>query len=383
MAKFSLSLDVRSLYTRSKYRENSPAELKEREAMFRENLKNELSLSKNFTSEQWDQFAEKLINRDLYVMSSYVNPKNVDGVILRLCAEFELNEIGRAYFDYMKKKNKSLNDGVLSRYLSLCAQDKKYALEHENEIIAVYKQLRKSSAMEALVAERCISVVCLFEKHWKDALYLLEQVKESSSPSPSSYCAIIEACFNFGNVQLGWELMRTLSKTSTAKPRADCYIAYIRHCERRLQYGQFRVEDLEELFIFLEEFHLNFPNTEAVNKLKNLISSLSNEKSVWSLDETFIMDNAVCRNCRRTLEPVRISTAEFNDLCRHFVKKAVIGNNVFLKSNPQEIEKFKWFLEKSQPYDIVIDGLNVAYTRGKKGPEVLAGVVSYVFSIVY
>jgi len=48
------------------------------------------------------------------------------------------------------------------------------------------------------------------------------------------------------------------------------------------------------------------------------------------------------------------------------MSNVVIGKNIFNNSSPQELNEFKDFIESTMPYDVVVDGLNLAYAyRGK------------------
>lgn len=350
---------------------------KERDENFNDAVKTELQRGASFSENDWTLFTDKLINNELVVPGSYINPKNVSGVILRLCADFQLFDVGKAYFDLLKSKNEHNNVGILSRYLRLCAMNKEYALKNEEEIFGIYKQLQLTGVAEPLISERCISAISLFEKHWKEAFNLFEEVKVNANPSPLTYFSIAEACFRFGDVDRGWQVLRSFAEKGISGPSPDCYFEYLDYCGRLLENGKFKVEDIEKVFNFLEEFQLSLPSQAVVEKLDKFIFSLSDGQFEWSLKETYIPRSAVCSNCRKLLEPVVISSEEFKQLRYQFAKKAVIGKNVFLKSTPEEIENFRRFLAKSLPYDIVIDGLNAAFSRGRTDPLSLANTVCY------
>lgn len=89
-----------------------------------------------------------------------------------------------------------------------------------------------------------------------------------------------------------------------------------------------------------------------------------------------------CNSCRQYLSPVQLSATEFNQLSQAFLEKVLIRDNVFLKTTPGELERFHTFINKVQPYDCVIDGLNVAYSKGSKLPigtlaKIMVDVLKY------
>lgn len=68
---------------------------------------------------------------------------------------------------------------------------------------------------------------------------------------------------------------------------------------------------------------------------------------------------------------------EFEKLKKEFLKNVVIGKNVFNKSTQDELNRFKDFVDKMDKFDVVVDGLNVAYSAGcKHPPAVVSGFVS-------
>lgn len=58
------------------------------------------------------------------------------------------------------------------------------------------------------------------------------------------------------------------------------------------------------------------------------------------------------------------------------MSNVVIGNNIFNNSSPQELSDFKDFLEITGPFDVIVDGLNLAYAyRGKIDNNSIVSVV--------
>lgn len=72
-----------------------------------------------------------------------------------------------------------------------------------------------------------------------------------------------------------------------------------------------------------------------------------------------------------------ITNDEYHSLRTAFVDKALIGENIFMKSTPKEFECFNRFLTKNLPYDIIIDGLNVTFILGRVNSKPGAEMVSF------
>lgn len=66
------------------------------------------------------------------------------------------------------------------------------------------------------------------------------------------------------------------------------------------------------------------------------------------------------------MKTVEVTDTEFKLLQDRFMSNVVVGKNIFNNSSPQELQDFKDFIEITAPYDVVVDGLNLAYAyRGK------------------
>lgn len=91
-----------------------------------------------------------------------------------------------------------------------------------------------------------------------------------------------------------------------------------------------------------------------------------------------------CRSCRNYLQKASITDEEFAALRKSLMEKVLFGENVFLGSKPEEMKKFQKFIQETAPYDMVIDGLNVAYhvsAQARSQPSKKVEAVSILFLI--
>ena len=71
--------------------------------------------------------------------------------------------------------------------------------------------------------------------------------------------------------------------------------------------------------------------------------------------------------CQHQMERNEITTAEFEAIQQSFLEQVIVGKNIFYKSSPDEVQHFIKFVQKTGPYDVVIDGLNVL--NNKRNPN--------------
>lgn len=71
-----------------------------------------------------------------------------------------------------------------------------------------------------------------------------------------------------------------------------------------------------------------------------------------------------------------MSQGDFNELKNKVFENVIVGRDVFIKTTPEEVERFKKFVVNMGRFDVVLDGLNVAYASGtKKSPRVFSALV--------
>ena len=75
------------------------------------------------------------------------------------------------------------------------------------------------------------------------------------------------------------------------------------------------------------------------------------------------MCRSKCTHCQTALEEVELSPAEFRLLTDTFVEQAFVRGDIFHNTSPQEFERFQKFLKTTEPFDIVVDGLNMSSRR--------------------
>lgn len=78
------------------------------------------------------------------------------------------------------------------------------------------------------------------------------------------------------------------------------------------------------------------------------------------------MCRGVCGNCKNTLRSVHITQREFELVRKEFMEKVVKGGDIYQKTTPEEWQRFERVIEENRPFDIVMDGLNVAFMSNKQ-----------------
>lgn len=88
----------------------------------------------------------------------------------------------------------------------------------------------------------------------------------------------------------------------------------------------------------------------------------------------------MCTGCNNYLKKFRLTDEEFAELKNTLFKNVIIGKDIFSKTDPKEVGRFKEFVDKQEEFDVVLDGLNVAYSAGTgHSTQVLSGLVNIFF----
>lgn len=126
---------------------------------------------------------------------------------------------------------------------------------------------------------------------------------------------------------------------------------------------------------------LSFTDAKSIFLSKRIGSALRKLPAQLGIraTETRVTDGGKCSHCKSTLASIVVPEESFRALRDAFVQAVIIKKEIFNKTTPKELERFQVFLKKTTPYDVVIDGLNVAFSTGnQKNPAVYAMQIASV-----
>lgn len=310
--------------------------------------------NRNLSSSEWITIRDSIIN-----MGSALNEKNIDGFIMRSCVSLQSFECGKSYIKYISyNKTSPLNLSVIKNFFWLCYVCRSLCTDEDLILIdKIYNYIKMNySILDANTAE-CIVMGLSITKHWRDYTQYFEIIKQTCTPSSNVYSAVVEAAFLNSDFYLGWKIMNEMMLNGK-KPSDNVYDTWLQITNKR------NVNiSLETLFRFLSNYDIKLSKSLAV-KVKETYDGVGKRKFGSSF--TSITTRGMCKNCRVSLPQITLTTDEFNTLSSAFLNPVLIGKDIFIKTRPEEFSDYQQFLERTSPYDIVLDGLNIAYASGTK-----------------
>ncbi|KAH8418984.1 hypothetical protein KR222_011385 [Zaprionus bogoriensis] len=305
----------------------------------------------------------------------YITGKNVDAVILGMCSSAEKLPLAKSYMRFLQAQGATPNAATLGRLLRVyhaAYQTRPLTEKEQAEVLQICDVLQ--GAHELLDASSCeylIHGLVATTQHWQRAVPLLEMMKLTSTPTTAAYSALASKAFSAQQPELAWRLLEEMLQARKL-PKCEVYLAHLASSAAQPQ--TLRAQ-LERLLLFLERHDILISATVA-EQLLLLAQRLPKQLKASStrLDAT-----GKCGVCQQHLQRVAISDAQFAELRESFLQKVLIRHDVFQKSTPEEVKRFKRHVQQTAPYDCVIDGLNVAYSMGaKKPPQQLARLLATV-----
>lgn len=314
---------------------------------------------------------DKWKNLRIKILESHrINDKNVDATIIGHCLKELKLKMAKSYLEFLNFEKIELNSASIGRVLRIYygkAQERELTLDECKDILNLYDLLLvKSSVMDPTTAESVIHALCV-TSDWNKSLEIFENIKMTCTPSSSTYSAIIVSAFKNNESTIGLKFLEEMIQLEKS-PKCEVFNAWF-------DYNTRNNKSFDDILNFIGENEI-LVSSKVAHHLKSILASQNKKCDISSVNR------GICTNCEKPLENISITKEEFDNLCSSFLQKVLIRKNVFLKSTPEELSKFEKFVEKTAPYDCVIDGLNVAFSSGiKKSPivhaKLLAAVVKY------
>ncbi|XP_055603151.1 mitochondrial ribonuclease P catalytic subunit [Uranotaenia lowii] len=315
--------------------------------------------------DQWNDIRRTVLDERRFTST------NVDSTVLGICNSLES---GKSYVQFLNSKGINLNlasKGKLLRLYRSRRTESKGDIDpaEQAEIYDIFQELRQNNpVLDANTCEHLIAALTL-TKHWKECFDLIDTIKLVGIPDSGTYSVLVEKCFLTGESELGWRLLDEMVGLKRL-PNDDVYLAWV---EFSLRESDKLKENIERL--------LEFTGFKGLFLSKSVGNALKQLPGIQATDSR-VTDHGKCPQCRATLASITVSEESFEALRQAFLQAVIIKKDIFNKTTPQELERFQKFLKKTKPYDVVIDGLNVAFSTGnQKSPVVyakhLAAVVSH------
>ncbi|XP_064421269.1 mitochondrial ribonuclease P catalytic subunit [Latimeria chalumnae] len=284
-----------------------------------------------------------------------------------LSSESDIN-VAKSLLTFVAKESGSISYELLLKYLALCVNK-----NHTAEVYDVFDIMKvRFKSLETGAYSLLIKGLSGTDR-WKECLTLLESLKQIVTPSSKNYGDAIFGAIHHKEATTGWELYEEMINKNLQPNLATLQTFF--------DYGKFHNDDnyknkLSAVLLYLRDNQI-YPNESLLKSIKSWFESVPGEK--WKGSFTTINNSGECRSCQKHLESIQLSEDEYNELRTKVMKEVIEGRDVFKKTNPLELESFQKFVQKRCPYDVVIDGLNVANisVKGKRS-QILLEVVSHL-----
>ncbi|XP_070787482.1 mitochondrial ribonuclease P catalytic subunit isoform X2 [Pituophis catenifer annectens] len=277
-------------------------------------------------------------------------------------------DVAKSLLVAVAKRDGDIEYSYLVKYLTLCVFHKDIGEIYDiyNIMKAKYKSL-EASAYSLLIKGLSVS------SHWKETLVLLEKVKKVSFHSRQNYGDCIEGALLNQERNLAFELFHEMVAENLIPASATIKL-FFDFCQP-VKDDHLKNKCIDILY-YLRENQI-YPDESLMLSVKQWFESIPGEN--WKGNLTSMNNNRQCPSCGHLLEDINLSEEEFINVKDKIKKDVIEGTDIFRNTSPQELERFQRFVNEHPPFDVVIDGLNVARTTPlNPSSKTLLDVVVYL-----
>ncbi|XP_050344282.1 mitochondrial ribonuclease P catalytic subunit [Nymphalis io] len=291
-----------------------------------------------------------------------LNQKNIDAVILKVLVTNKKFDIAISFANYLKSSTKEISLGAMNGLLNLYYEYSKnndLSNEEKQFILDAYHSLYdKYKVLDNSTCEKLLHALCSINE-WKKCLKVLDDIYLTGTPTHSAYSFLVATLFK--NNKRTEALKLTEKCTQNNRPLQDiAFDEWINYIFRKYKDKGILLKYLNELCLYISN-NIAVVSVATAQKLKESFEHLDWDGKLTEINQ----HSGMCKYCNETLDCLKLSEEEFHMLQKNVKEKLIVGSDLFLKTSPDELKRFLNFVEKTAPYDVVLDALNIAYTVGK------------------
>nr|CAG4643470.1 EOG090X0CGF [Ilyocryptus agilis] len=280
-----------------------------------------------------------------------MNERTFDANFVKACIVCRNYSMGRMYISLLQEKGSGPNVATLVKFIQLCYYCRQQ-VDKIDEVEQFCNQLQSHSPFLDSNSKESLVLGLSITSKWKDGLKLLLEDESIQANAPMN--AMIDRLLAEDDLESATFLME-----KAAEKKRTIYDFVHEHWINKSEKNP-HAWDLYSSYISRNEVFLK----EVIAfKLKDMLARRSFDSYIGQ--KTTVADsNGKCRSCNEILQNTSISEEEYSALKTCLLEKVLQGPDVFVGSRPEELTRFREFINETAPYDVVIDGLNVAYFHG-------------------
>lgn len=256
--------------------------------------------------------------------------------------------IVKSLLSYVAVKEGDVTYKLLLKYLVICVQQRQ-----TGEICDVCDIMKMKFDNLDTGAHSLLIKGLSGTDRWREAVASLETIKKAGTPSARNYGECIKAAIGHGDGELAWTLYDEMLQRDLIPPEDSIQSLF----NADVQDEAFR-NRLIGSFTYFRENQI-YPGQPLMKTIKSWFERIPNE--TWKGQLTKVTDQGRCQACKEQLESIHLTPEEYNTLKIAIIDSVIKGEDTFRKTTPEELQTFLKFVDSQPPYDIVVDGLNVAY----------------------
>ncbi|XP_073421290.1 mitochondrial ribonuclease P catalytic subunit isoform X3 [Dendrobates tinctorius] len=277
--------------------------------------------------------------------------RNFEGLVMDQMIKHNTDlDIVKSFISYVAVKEGDIPYKLLLRYLVLCVQQKK-----THEIYDVCDIMKMKYGTLDTGAHSLLIKGLSDTDRWQEAIASLEAIKKASTPSARNYGECIKGAIKHRESELAWKLYDEMLRRDLQLP--EDAIQSLFNADQDLQDEAFR----NRLYDLLKRFREAqiYPGQPLMKTIKSWFERIPNE--TWKGQLTKATDTGRCQACKEQLESIHLTPEEYKTLKKAVINIIIKGEDTFRKTTPEELQAFLKFVDSQPPYDIMVDGLNIAY----------------------